>query len=97
MKITIECVGNALGVLRRSIQECAVHIQLNTGAVFPSFHQSWGDLSGVPRNVGRVSAANGVYVCGNGGISSAAISRQDLIHSQIQRSRARAALRPDFA
>ncbi|KIQ27765.1 hypothetical protein RT95_06940 [Xanthomonas campestris] len=74
MKITIECVGNALGVPRKSIQECAVHIQLNTGAVFPSFHQSWGDLSGVPRNVGRVSAANGVYVCGNGGISSAAIS-----------------------
>lgn len=74
MKITIECVGNALGVLRRSIQECAVHIQLNTGAVFPSFHQSWGDLSGVPRNVGRVSAANGMYVCGNGGISSAAIT-----------------------
>ncbi len=62
MKITIECVGKALGVL------------VNSGAVFPSFHQRWGDLSGVPRNVGRVSAANGVYVCWNGVISSAAIS-----------------------
>jgi len=61
MKITIECVGKALGVL------------VNSGAVFPSFPQRWGDLSGVPRNVGRVSAANGAYVCWNVGISSTAI------------------------
>jgi len=26
MKIAIECIGKALGVLRESIQECAVHM-----------------------------------------------------------------------